>query len=177
MRLISSARPRPDSGGKRSLLARAGKFTIATFGAIAIGLLGTGGTYAYLNASAASDSAVTIAAGTAALTVTNPVGITNFYPGLTQRKAFSVRNDGDVRLGLSVSSISSSNSNSQLVVSVATGDCNGTSAGITSGDLGVALDPKVSASLCLVVTLPANATAKAAGQSTNLTIDLQGTQQ
>jgi len=150
-------------------------FTV--FAATAIGLLGTGGTYAFLNASASSGSTTTVTAGTAALSVvTPPQPLTGFYPGLTKRSSFEVRNDGDVQLDLRFASIAYGNSSAQLSATVAPGNCNGTPAGVPSGPIGLALDKGASAWLCLVITLPLEANNGAINQSSTVDVTIQGVQ-
>lgn len=171
------ARAAASGAGRQSLAAKTATAAAVTIGAIAVGLLGTGGTYAFLNASNTSDSAAVLTAGTAELSVTNPAAMAGFYPGQTQWKTFTVTNTGHVTLGLSVTSTNVSNTTSELQARVAKGNCKSEPVGVASGALQQSVMPGKTVTLCLVVKLPAPADATAAGESATVTIKVLGTQQ
>ncbi|MBF0671100.1 MAG: hypothetical protein IR160_00770 [Salinibacterium sp.] len=154
------------------------KTSVAVVAGVAIGLLGTGSTYAYLNASANSGSAATITSGAASLIVSAPAPLATFYPGVVKSTSFSVSNTGQVPLAVSAASVTSSNAAAALSAGVVAGDC-GTSptAGAALGAELAVVQPGGTASLCLVVAMPLDASAAAASQSTEITIALNGVQQ
>lgn len=154
------------------------KTTLAVGAGVAIGLLGTGSTYAYLNASANVGTATTISSGTAALTVSAPASLSNLAPGTVQHASFTVDNTGQVPLAVSAASVTSSNAVAALSAGVAAGDCATTpNAGAALGSVLAVVQPGASALLCLVVAMPLDAPAAAAGTSTQIAIALNGVQQ
>ncbi|QEE61574.1 hypothetical protein FVA74_08275 [Salinibacterium sp. dk2585] len=171
----------PTTAGSRrpsNVLSRILSLVLSVGVAVVIGALGTGGTYAYLNASTSSGAGVMVTAGSARLTATAPTAMTNFSPGLVQRSPFTVSNTGDVALSVSASSVASSNAAAALVGGVAAGDCSGLpAAGAPLGTALATVQPGQSATLCFVAQMPASAALGAAGQSTQFTITLSGVQQ
>ena len=161
-------------------------------GAVVLALGGAGGTYAYLNdAATASGSGGTMRAGTAALTVTgSPLSLAGMYPTLSRASAVTVQNTGDVPLQVRVQQMSSSgNAAASLrlrvanvanaaacTTSVATGVEGALTAFPTGGVLVNSLATGGTATLCLIVTMPANAASAAQNQSANFTLTLQGVQ-
>lgn len=171
----------------RMLLAALG-----TAGAIVIGVLAGGGTFAVWATSASAASTSTVTAGSAALSLT-PLSLTatDLYPGKTVWGTTTVRNDGTTPLTLSLQGISSSAVatafTSALVVSAGTGSPANCTAGKVAptaaaplgaaANLGTTLAPGATVTLCIGVGLPAQAPAGAAGAaSTALSLTVTGTQ-
>lgn len=147
------------------------------FAAVAFGLLGTGGTYAYLNASAMASPGATLSAGTATLSASRPaVALTNLYPGQTSRGSFTVTNTGNVPLALSVASISGPTTNNGLTATLASGACPGTGSQVSAGNLGVTVATGASTDLCLTVSMPTTAPVSAINLTTGIVVTLTGTQ-
>lgn len=138
--------------------------------AVSIGLIGTSGTYAYLNTSANATPVSTISAGTAALTVgSQSLNWSALAPGNSVTGTFTITNTGDVPLILSAAiaaTATGSSTTNPFTVSVANGAC--PASGTPTGTLNSTLAAGASTSACLVVTLPTNAPASA--QSTNVAI-------
>ncbi|WP_403024174.1 hypothetical protein [Salinibacterium sp. GXW1014] len=177
--MTEAVHPAPAGTGRpSSILSRLVSLTLSVGAAVVIAALGTGGTYAYLNASTSSGAGVMVTAGSASLAATEPAAMTTFSPGVVQRSPFTVSNTGDVPLSVSVSSVASSNPAAALSGGVATGDCSGLpAAGAPLGTALATLQPSQSAVLCFVVQMPASADLAAAGQSTQFKITLSGVQQ
>ncbi|MBH0109765.1 hypothetical protein I6E81_06260 [Salinibacterium sp. NG22] len=138
--------------------------------AVSLGLVGTGGTYAYLNSSVTTTPGSTISAGTAALTVGNQtLNWSALAPGKSVTGTFTITNTGDVPLVLSAAiaaTATGSSTTNPFTISVANSAC--PTSGAPTGTLSSTLAAGASTSACLVVTLPANAPASA--QSTNVAI-------
>lgn len=169
----------------RMLLAALG-----TAGAIVLGIVAGGGTFAAWASSAPASGAVTVTAGSAALSLT-PLALnaTDLYPGKTVYAATTVRNDGTTPLALSVqgSSAATTPFTSALVVSAGRGAVAECTAGkvaptVTtplgaSADLAQALAPGTAATLCIEVGLPVGAPAAAAGAAAGaLSLTVSGSQ-
>ncbi|MBH0023210.1 TasA family protein [Salinibacterium sp. SWN248] len=138
--------------------------------AVSLGLVGTGGTYAYLNSSLTATPEPTLSAGTAALTVgTQSLNWSTLAPGNSVTGTFTITNTGDVPLVLSAAiaaAATGSSTTNPFTISVANGAC--PTSGTPTGTLSSTLAAGASASACLVVALPDNAPASA--QSTNVAI-------
>lgn len=177
------------SAPARMLLAALG-----TAGAIVLGVLAGGGTFAVWATSASAAAPATVQSGSASLTVTPlTLAATDLYPGKTVFAATTVRNTGSTPLALAVQSAAAtagpSAFTSALAVSTSTGssaaDCAaGRATATTTSTLGAApvslgatLAPGATVTVCLGVGLPGSAPAAAAGAaSTPLTFTLSGTQ-
>lgn len=163
-------------------------------GAIVLGVLAGGGTFAVWTAAAPAASAVTLRAGSAGLTAT-PLALsaTDLYPGRTVFASTSVRNTGTTPLALALSPVTSSTGatafTTAVTVTVGTAasaaDCTAgrlsavvsTRFGGTGADLRLALAPGASQLLCVGVGLPQDAPAAAAGGAASvLTLTVSGTQ-
>ncbi|MEH6781636.1 MAG: TasA family protein [Rhodoglobus sp.] len=138
--------------------------------AVSVGLVGTGGTYAYLNSSVTASPGSAVSSGTAALTVGDQsLNWTALAPGKSVTGTFTITNTGDVPLVLSpaiAATATGSSTTNPFTISVANGAC--PASGVPSGTLNSTLAAGATASACLVVTLPANAPSTA--QSTNVAI-------
>lgn len=149
-------------------------FTIA----IAIALIGTGGTYAYLNSSATAAPASILSAGTSALTVgSQSLNWSALTPGKSVTGTFSITNTGDVPLVLSATvaaTMTPSALADPFTISVVNGAC--PASGVPSGSLNNTLAAGASTSACLVVTLPMNAPASAQSASAAITATISGVQ-
>jgi len=173
---------------------RFARFTEGPFGAakavavlilaVAIGLIGTGGTYAYLNASTTVAPGSTISAGTAALVVgSQSLNWSNLAPGQSVTGTFSITNNGDVPLALSATSAvtitpaspSTSLRADTFVVTVANGAC--PSSGVPTTALSGTLAKGATTNACLVVTLSVNAVSAAQSASAAITATISGVQQ
>lgn len=138
--------------------------------AVSVGLVGTGGTYAFLNSSVTATPGSTISAGTAALTVGNQsLNWTALAPGNSVTGTFTITNTGDVPLVLSAAiaaTATGSSTTNPFTISVANSAC--PASGVPTGTLSSTLAAGASTSACLVVTLPADAPSNS--QSTNVAI-------
>lgn len=168
---------------------------LSTAGAIVLGVVAGGGTYAAWNVAAPAAAATTLQAGSAGLAATglqlNAVGL---YPGRTIHAATTVRNTGTTALALRLDSAKSATAptaftRSVLVSAAAASTVADCTAGrvpalATTGldaaggtDLQLTLAPGASALLCIGVGLPQSAPAAAAGAAASaLTITISGTQ-
>jgi hypothetical protein len=168
---------------------------LGTAGAIVLGVLAGGGTFALWTAAAPAAAAVTLQAGSSGLTAT-PVDLsaTGLYPGRTISGATTVRNTGTTPLALTIDRVTSSTAATPFTSAVAVtvgptasvADCTAgrIAAAATTGvgaaaasDLGLTLAPGASQLLCIGVGLPQTAPAAAAGEAASvLTITISGTQ-
>ncbi|QAV70274.1 hypothetical protein ESZ53_07360 [Salinibacterium sp. UTAS2018] len=146
--------------------------------AVSIGLVGTGGTYAYLNASATAAPGATVTAGTAGLKVSSQaLNWSALAPGKTVTGTFTVTNTGDVPLVLSAAiaaKMTPSSATNPFTITVANGAC--PTSGVPSGTLNSTVAAGASTSACLVVALPANAPASAQSASAAITATISGVQ-
>ncbi|MEV8253101.1 TasA family protein [Rhodoglobus sp. NPDC076762] len=150
--------------------------------AVSLGLVGTGGTYAYLNASAPAAPGATIKAGTASLSVgTQSLNWSALAPGTSATGTFTITNTGDVSLALSavitanaVKMTTGAAVANPLALSVATGAC--PASGVPTGTLSGTLAPGATTSACLVVTLPADALADAQSTQVAISVNVSGVQ-
>jgi len=147
--------------------------------AVSLGLVGTGGTYAYLNSSVSATPASTISAGTAALTVSNnALNFSALAPGASSTGTFSITNTGDVPLQLSAAiaaTMTPSGAANPFAIKVANGACPAT--GVPAGNLNTVLAAGASTSACLVVTLPNTAAPAAQSASAAISATISGIQQ
>jgi len=181
----SRAAHRAQVAGTRSLLSFATFFRVlATLVvAIALALVATSGSYAFLSSSApvkllpGSDStSVRLTAGTTSIAVSTPtLELTGFYPGLTRSADATVTVSGAVSLALSVSSITGT-STTGFSVTIAPGLCSAKAPAITTGSLGVTVAPGASTSICVTVGLATSAPATAINTSATLTAVITGAQ-
>jgi hypothetical protein len=177
-----SPRHRADEGAARTV-SRALRATLVGAAAISLGLIGTGTSYAFLNASASASTGGVLRAGTATLAVSaaETVSFDNLYPGETRRAAFTVSNTGDVALALAVDSVSGATASNGLVAGVAAGACSATSAQTTTGPLGVTVPKAGSTLVCFTVSMPVSAPATAirtaGAPGTTLVVSITGSQQ
>jgi len=159
--------------------------------AIALAVLGAGGSYAYLNASAPVAAATTIKSGTATLTVSSlTLPVSALYPGATVNAPVTVTNNGDVPLALRIAGFTpptpATTLSASLSIGLSVGACPvvpnpswsallSTTPVVTS--LGKTLPIGGSTLLCVSVTLPLSAPATAQGLSaTNFGIVIDGIQ-
>jgi hypothetical protein len=167
----------------------------AVIGALGVGAVATAGTYARWN-SRAPLAAATVAAGTAALTVTSVSAFptTALYPGATNRGAFTVANTGDVPLLLGVASLAGpatpTTFSQAITVSVGvdtaahcasgafTVTWSGTFAAAVPGAIGsVAVPAHGSTVVCLAEALSASVATGAQGQAASgIVLTIRGTQ-
>ncbi|MFF2487572.1 hypothetical protein ACFVSU_14310 [Microbacterium sp. NPDC058062] len=162
-------------------------------GAIVLGVLAGGGTFALWTVAAPAASAVTLQAGSAGLTSTPlPLSAANLYPGRTVYAATTVSNTGTTPLALTIDPVTSTAATPfATAVAVTVGktasaaDCTAgrvpatvtTTVGAAGSDLQLTLAPGASQLFCVGVGLPQNAPAAAAGAAASvLTITISGTQ-
>ena len=162
-------------------------------GAIVLGVLAGGGTFALWTVAAPAASAVTLQAGSAGLTSTPlQLSATNLYPGRTVYAATTVSNTGTTPLALTIDPVTSTAATpftTAVAVSVgktsSAADCTAgrvpatvtTTVGAAGSDLQLTLAPGASQLVCVGVGLPQNAPATAAGAAASvLTITISGTQ-
>ncbi|MGV8852217.1 MAG: TasA family protein [Rhodoglobus sp.] len=184
-----SHRPRTAKGRhKRRSASSSAQIGTATFGAVkaaailaiavALGLVGTGGTYAYLNSSATATPGSSISAGTAALTVgSQSLTWSALAPGKSVTGTFTITNTGDVPLVLSATiatTMTPSATANPFTITVADGAC--PSSGVPSGSLSSTLAAGATTSACLVVTLPTNAPSSAQSASAAIAASIVGVQ-
>ncbi|WBM81276.1 hypothetical protein KIV56_08920 [Cryobacterium breve] len=159
--------------------------------AICLAILGAGGSYAYLNASAPVSAATTIKSGTATLTVstlTLPAGV--LYPGVTVSAPVTVTNVGNVPLALRIAGFTppapATTLSASLSIGLFVGACPALPAPTWSAvlnttpvvtSLGKTLPVGGSTILCVSVTLPLSAPATTQGLSAaNFGIVIDGIQ-
>lgn len=166
----------------------------AVLGAILVGGLATGGTYALWNTSASVPGA-TIRSGTAALAVPGALTFapTVLYPGVSNYASVVVSNTGDAALLLRLAALTGPTPTSfsgALTVGIgvvaSAGQCvagtfvpswTGTFASVTPGSIGAIPVAKGStATVCVSVTLAANAAAGQQGSSAAFALTLAGVQ-
>lgn len=168
---------------------------LGTAGAIVLGVLAGGGTFALWTAADPAAAAVTLRAGSAGLSASPlQLSATGLFPGRMVYAATTVRNTGTTPLALSVdpvkSAMAATSFTTALVVTVGTtasaADCAAgrIDAGVTAGvgaakgsDLTLTLQAGASQLLCIGIGLPQTAPAAAAGGAASvLTITVSGTQ-
>jgi len=146
--------------------------------AIGLGLVGTGGTYAYLNASVSATPGTTLTAGTAALTVGGPsLNWSALAPGDAVAGTFTITNTGDVPLVLSAAitaTMTPSSTANPFTISVSNGAC--PVSGLPTGTLNGTLAAGATTNACLVVALPTNAPANAQSASAAISATISGIQ-
>ena len=162
-------------------------------GAIVLGVLAGGGTFALWTVAAPAASAVTLQAGSAGLTSTPlQLSATNLYPGRTVYAATTVSNTGTTPLALTIDPVTSTAAAPfTTAVAVIVGktssaaDCTAgrvpatvtTTVGAAGSDQQLTLAPGASQLVCVGVGLPQNASSAAAGAAASvLTIIISGTQ-
>jgi hypothetical protein len=147
----------------------------AILGATLLATAAVGGTYALLNSSASAGQAVTIQAGSAALSISSALSMptTPLYPGASKVGTVEVRNDGTVSLALRFAGLTpptgSTLFSEALIVGVSAvstvQECTSNLIPTTSGtfadapavELPRTLAPRSSALLCVSVMLSADA--------------------
>ena len=166
---------------------------LGTAGAIVLGVLAGGGTFALWTVAAPAASAVTLQAGSAGLTSTPlQLSAANLYPGRTVYAATTVSNTGTTPLALTIDPVTSTAATpftTAVAVNVgktaSAADCTAgrvpatvtTTVGAAGSDLQLTLAPGASQLVCIGVGLPQNAPAAAAGAAAStLTITISGTQ-
>lgn len=190
LRPRSRAALRAEQKRRASAPARMLLAALGTAGAIILGILAGGGTFAVWASSATAAETATVTAGSAALSLT-PLSLsaTELYPGKTVYGATTVRNDGTTPLALTVQASTAAPTafTSALVVSIGSGTAANCTAGKvaatattplgTAANLGTTLAPGATATLCVGIGLPTGAPAAAAGAaSTALSVTISGTQ-
>ena len=189
-RLAAQREQRRTSAPVRLLLGALG-----AAGAIVLGVLAGGGTYAAWSVAAPAAAATTLQTGSASLTTTGlQLTAAGLYPGLTAYAPTTVRNTGTTPLSLALGPVQGPATptpfTTSIIVSAAqvasAGECaagrvpSGATARVGSGpaaDLGVTVNPGASALLCIGVGMPHDAPATAAGAAASaLTITVSGTQ-
>ncbi|WP_271206429.1 hypothetical protein [Herbiconiux flava] len=172
---------------KRMLVA-----TALAGGAVLLGTVASGSTFALLNSSATSPGAV-VRSGTAELGVSTALSLatTPLYPGATVSGSAVVTNSGQVPLSVRVAGLALTGTattfSSALTVhvsAISSGSCpavptawQGTFASSTPTDLAVRVVPGGTARVCVGVTLPASAPASAAGAApAAFTLSIDGRQ-
>ncbi|QEW01974.1 hypothetical protein [Microbacterium lushaniae] len=182
--------PRAQQHRRASAPVRMLLAALGTAGAIILGIVAGSGTFAAWASSAPAAGAVTVTAGSAALSLT-PLSLTatDLYPGKTVYAATTVRNAGTTPLALAVqaSSAAATPFTSALVVSAGSGTAANCTAGrvaptVTTplgapATLAQTLAPGTTATLCIGVGLPVGAPAAAAGAAAGaLSITVSGSQ-
>jgi hypothetical protein len=189
-RLAARRAQRRASAPRRLLLGALG-----AAGAVVLGVLAGGGTFALWSVSAPAAAAVTLQAGSAGLTATAPqLSAAGLYPGRTVYGASTVKNTGSTALALTLDPAKGPAAptafTSALVVSagkaVSAADCVAgrftptatTRIGAAAGsDLLLTVPPGSTTTLCFGVGLPNDASAAAAGAPASaLTLSISGTQ-
>ncbi|MFG6503435.1 hypothetical protein [Microbacterium sp. P05] len=183
-------KPRRRSATSRLLLGASG-----VAGAVVLGIVAGGGTFAVWNSTASAASAATVKAGSSSISVTAlQLSATDLYPGRGVYAASTVRNTGTTPLTLSLDSVTgpkvATPFTSALVLSVGTAasaaDCtagrvsNAVTAPLTRivrADLATTIGVGGNALLCVGLALPTDAPSAAAGASASaVTVTISGTQ-
>lgn len=194
-----STRGRPSAvvTSRRNRPTVRGMLTTTSFitGAVIIGVLGAGGTYALWNSSAPLPAA-TLKSGTATLAVSAPLSMATdpLYPGRTVYGTATVANTGDVPLVLSVSALAGPGTpdafSQSLTVGVGVVDSaatcaagtftptwTGTFAAATAGTLSSTATLGGSRIVCVSVSMSGSASAAALGKpAATFSLTLTGTQ-
>ncbi|MDL5352061.1 hypothetical protein [Microbacterium sp. zg-YB36] len=165
--------------------------TLSTVAVIVLGVLAGGGTYALWSVSAPAAAATTLKAGSAGLTVTDPMlAASGLYPGRTVFSGTEVRNTGSVPLSLTLHATSSAAPTAfttalQLTAGTPTapGECGGTLTAPATTSVGgaavnlVTVEPGATIHLCVGLRLPLDAPTTAAGAAASgFTLTISGTQ-
>jgi hypothetical protein len=164
-------------------------------GAIVVGVLAGGGTFAAWSVTAPAAAATTLRTGSASLTTTGlQLTGAGLYPGLTAYAPTTVRNTGTTPLSLALDPATGPATPTPFTASVVISAAQVASAGEcaagrvpsgpttrvgagTAADLRVTLSPGASALLCIGVGMPHDAPATAAGAAASaLTLTISGTQ-
>lgn len=167
----------------------------AILGATLLATAAVGGTYALLNSSAAAGPAVTIQAGSAALSISSALLLpkTPLYPGASKAGTVEVRNDGTVSLALRFAGLTPPTTETALSKALIVGvsvvktasECTsnltptitGTFADAPAAVLETSLAPGISAILCVSVKLSADAPSGSQSQtSTSFGLLIDGRQ-
>lgn len=174
---------------KRLLLAALG-----TAGAIALGVLAGGGTFAVWTVAAPAATAATLQSGSAGLTATGlQLSAVGLYPGRTVVAPTTVRNTGTTPVALRLDPVKGPAASTAFTASLAVSvgkaasatDCSAgrviptvtTGVGAAGSDLQLTLAPGASVVLCIGVGMPQNAPAAAAGAAaSSLAMTISGTQ-
>ncbi|WP_440711474.1 hypothetical protein [Herbiconiux sp. YIM B11900] len=185
-------RAAPETSLRRRLLL----FAAAAGAAVLLAVTASGGTYAFLNSSAAVPAGGSLRAGTASMSVTTALSLptTAMYPGEVRRASAVITSVGDIPLKLRVTGVtltSTANSFSgalTLGVGVAasaaactagttTSTWTGTIPSATAGDLAFSLPKTGTAVICVTVTLPVAAPDGARGDTpATFTVQIDGRQ-
>ena len=147
----------------------------AILGATLLATAAVGGTYALLNSSVSANQAVTIQAGTAALSITSPLVMSDIalYPGARNVGTVEVQNDGTVSLALRLLGLTPPTAQTALSEGLTVGvrtvsaasECTSSLAPTITGtflsapvaELDTTLAPGATAMLCVSVLLSADA--------------------
>lgn len=153
-----------------------GVMSAAVITAVLLGVLGAGGTYAYLNSSTGAQPGATLTAGTAALSISSGAqNLSLIAPGQTRTALFTITNTGDVPLNLTITSITGTSVANGLTATLGNSSCSGTQ--YTTGSFGVpTLAKGASATVCVTVKLGLNAPNTAQWVSTPIAVLINGTQ-
>jgi hypothetical protein len=168
---------------------------LGTAGAIVLGVVVGGGTFAAWAVSAQAAPSVTLQAGSAALTATPlQLSATGLYPGRTVYAPTTVRNTGTTALALAIDPVTGPTPPTAFTaaltvtagIAASAADCTAgrTPAAVTTAlgataasDVNITLAPGASALLCIGIGLRTDAALSAAGAaSTSVTVTVSGTQ-
>ena len=163
----------------------------AILGATLLATAAVGGTYALLNSSASAGPEVAIQAGSAALSITSDLELSNtpLYPGASKVGTVTVLNDGTVSLALRLAGLTRPTVSTQfsdaLIVGVrAVSEASECTLNLMPGsfvekpgtELGTTLEPGTSAILCVSITLSADAPPDSHSQTANVGLLIDGRQ-
>lgn len=155
----------------------------AILGATLLATAAVGGTYALLNSSASAGQTVTIQAGSAAVSITSPLVLSDapLYPGARNVGTVEVRNDGTVSLALRLFGLTPPTAQTALSEDLVIGartvsaasECTssltptitGTFRSAPVAELGTTLAPGATAMLCVSVVLSADAPSASQSQT------------
>ena len=188
MNTLTTRRAYRSARRRRSVLKALLSGVVATVIAVALAVAGSSATLAVLSSNTVAMPSTSITAGTTVIDVSKPSAFTLLAPGVVQGRSLTVTNTGDAALGLTVESATFSGALAGYTdVALVSGaaSCDGAS-GITvwtrtptatpTGAVGVTLAAGATVSLCLTMTVAADAPAKAADTSMTAAIALGGKQ-
>jgi hypothetical protein len=188
MNTLTTRRAYRSARRRRAVLKAVLSGVIATVIAVILAVAGSGATFAILSSQTVAMPATSITAGTAAINVSKPSAFTLLMPGAAQARSVTVTNTSDTALDLTVESATftgtlAASTTVALRSNAATCDATSgtaiwtrTPASTPSGAIGVRLAAGATTTLCLTMTVAADAPASAAASTMAASITVGGKQ-